>query len=139
LKAGSQVNVERAIKAGDRLGGHIVEGHIDGTATITQIDQRDDFANIKFSASPELLDQMVPKGSVAVDGISLTIASLNKNSFSAAIIPETLKKTTLGNTKNGDCVNVETDLVVKIIKKQLDKILPQKQNLTMEKMKELGF
>jgi riboflavin synthase len=139
LKTGSQVNVERAIKAGDRLGGHIVEGHIDGTATITQIDQRGDFANIKFSAGPELLDQMVPKGSVAVDGISLTIASLNKNSFSAAIIPETLKKTTLGNAKNGDCVNVETDLVVKIIKKQLDKILPQKQNLTMEKMKELGF
>ena len=139
LKAGSQVNVERAIKAGDRLGGHIVEGHIDGTATIAQIDRRGDFANIKFSASPELLDQMVPRGSVAIDGISLTIAGLDKNSFSAAIIPETLKKTILGNAKIGDSVNVETDLVAKIIKKQLNKILPQKQNLTVEKMKELGF
>ena len=82
---------------------------------------------------------MVPKGSVAVDGISLTITSLDKGSFSAMIIPETLKKTTLGKTKIGDSVNVETDVIVKIIKKQLDKILPQKQNLTVEKMKELGF
>jgi riboflavin synthase len=139
LKAGSQVNIERAIKAGDRLGGHIVSGHIDGTATIAEVHKQDKFWNIKFSAPSELLDQMVVKGSVAVDGISLTITSLNEGSFSAAIIPETLKKTTLGKTKIGDSVNVETDVIVKIIKKQLDKILPQKQNLTMEKMKKLGF
>jgi riboflavin synthase len=139
LKTGSQVNVERAVKAGDRLGGHIIEGHIDGTATIAQINRRGDFANIKFSARPELLDQMMSKGSVAVDGISLTIANLDKNSFSAIMIPETLKKTTLGNAKNGDCVNIETDIIVKTIKKQLDKILPQKQNLTVEKMKDMGF
>ena len=139
LKAGSQVNVERAVKAGDRLGGHIVAGHIDGTATIAAVHKQDKVWNIKFSAPSELLDQMVVKGSVAVDGISLTIASLDKGSFGAAIIPETLKKTTLGKTKIGDSVNVETDIIVKIIKKQLDKILPQKQNLTVEKMKELGF
>jgi riboflavin synthase len=139
LKPGSQVNVERAVKAGDRLGGHIVEGHINGTATIAQIDRRNDFANIRFSVGPELLGQMVPKGSVAVDGISLTIADLDKGSFSAAIIPETLKKTTLGNAKVGDYVNVETDIVVKIVKKELDKILPQKHRLTVEKMKSLGF
>ena len=139
LKAGSQVNVERAVKAGDRLGGHIVAGHIDGTATIAAVHKQDKVWNIKFSAPSELLDQMVVKGSVAVDGVSLTIASLDKGSFGAAIIPETLKKTTLGQTKIGDSVNVETDIIVKIIKKQLDKILPQKQNLTVEKMKELGF
>ena len=139
LKAGSQVNVERAVKAGDRLGGHIVAGHIDGTATIAAVHKQDKVWNIKFSAPSELLDQMVVKGSVAVDGVSLTIASLDKGSFSAAIIPETLKKTTLGKTKIGDSVNIETDIIVKIIKKQLDKILPQKQNLTVEKMKELGF
>jgi riboflavin synthase len=139
LNRGSQVNVERAIKAGDRLGGHIVEGHVDGTAMIIQIDRRGDFANIKFSTGPELLDQMVPKGSVAVDGISLTITDLDKNSFGAAVIPETLKKTTLGKAKVGDYVNVETDIIVKIVKKQLDKILPQKQNLTVEKMKDMGF
>jgi riboflavin synthase len=139
LKAGSQVNVERAVKAGDRLGGHIVAGHTDGTATIAAVHKQDKVWNIKFSAPSELLDQMVVKGSVAVDGISLTIASLDKGSFGAAIIPETLKKTTLGKIKIGDSVNVETDIIVKIIKKQLDKILPQKQNLTVEKMKELGF
>jgi riboflavin synthase len=139
LKQGSQVNVERAVKAGDRLGGHIVEGHIDGTATITQIDRQGDFANIKFSTGSELLDQMVPKGSVTVDGISLTIVDLDKNSFSAAVIPETLKKTTLSKARIGDYVNIETDIVVKIIKKQLDKILPKKQNLTVEKMKDMGF
>ena len=139
LKTGSQVNVERAIKASSRLGGHIVEGHVDGIAAIVQINRRNDFANIKFSAGPELLDQMVPEGSVAVDGISLTIADLNKNSFSAAIIPETLKKTTLGNAKIGDYVNIETDIIVKTIKKQFDKTLSQKQNLTVEKMKEMGF
>ena len=139
LKAGSQVNVERAVKAGDRLGGHIVAGHIDGTATIAAVHKQDKVWNVKFSAPSELLDQMLVKGSVAVDGISLTIASLDKGSFGAAIIPETLKKTTLGQTKIGDSVNVETDVIVKIIKKQLDKILPQKQNLTEEKMKKLGF
>jgi len=139
LKAGSQVNVERAVKAGDRLGGHIIAGHIDGTATIAAVHKQDKVWNIKFSAPSELLDQMVVKGSVAVDGVSLTIASLDKGSFGAAIIPETLKKTTLGKIKIGDSVNIETDMIVKIIKKQLDKILPQKQNLTVEKLKELGF
>jgi len=139
LKAGSQVNVERAVKAGDRLGGHIVAGHIDGTATIAAVHKQDKVWNIKFSAPSELLDQMVVKGSVAVDGISLTIASLDKGSFGAAIIPETLKKTTLGKTKIGDSVNVETDVIVKIIKKQLENMLGQQQKLTVERLKELGF
>jgi len=139
LKAGSQVNVERAVKAGDRLGGHIVAGHIDGTATIAAVHKQDKVWNIKFSAPSELLDQMVVKGSVAVDGISLTIASLDKNSFGAAIIPETLKKTTLGKAKIGDLVNIETDIIVKTIKKQLENMLGQQQKLTVERLKKLGF
>ncbi len=139
LKPSSQVNIERAIKAGDRFGGHIVQGHIDGTATIKAIDRRGQFADMKFVAKAELLDQMVVKGSVAVDGISLTIASMDQNSFSVALIPETLNKTTLSKVKIGDEVNIETDIIVKTIKKQLEKILPQKQPLTAEKLKELGF
>jgi len=139
LRPPSQVNVERAVKATDRLGGHIVQGHIDGTATIKAIDKRGQFADLRFAADAELLDQMVIKGSVAVDGISLTIASMDEMSFSVAIIPETLKRTTLGKAKIGDEVNIETDIIVKIIKKQLDKILPQKQPLTTETLKELGF
>ena len=139
LKPSSQVNVERAIKAADRFGGHFVQGHIDGTATIKAIDKRGRFADIKFAAGAELLDAMVVKGSVAVDGISLTIASIDQNSFTVALIPETLNKTTLSKVKIGDEVNIETDIIVKTIKTQLEKILPQKQSLTAEKLKELGF
>ena len=139
LRPSSQVNVERAIKATDRFGGHFVQGHIDGTATIKAIDKHGQFADMKFAIPAELLDQIVVKGSVAVDGISLTIASIDRNSFSVSIIPETLKKTTLSNAKIGDEVNIETDIIVKTIKKQLEKILPQKQPVTAEKLKELGF
>ena len=139
LKPSSQVNVERAIKAADRFGGHFVQGHIDGTATIKAIDKRGRFADMKFAAEPGLLDAMVVKGSVAVDGISLTIASIDQNSFTVALIPETLNKTTLSKVKIGYEVNIETDIIVKTIKTQLEKILPQRQSLTAEKLKELGF
>jgi len=139
LTASSKVNVELAIRVGERLGGHIVQGHIDGTATVKTINRLGQFADIEFTADQGLLDQMVVKGSVAVDGISLTIASMDQECFSVAIIPETLNKTTLGMAKVGDVVNIETDIVVKIIKKQLESILPPKQKLTVEKLKQLGF
>jgi riboflavin synthase len=139
LKPSSQVNVERAIKAADRFGGHFVQGHIDGTATIKKIDKLGRFADMKFAAETGLLNAMVVKGSVAVDGISLTIASIDQNSFTVALIPETLNKTTLSKVKIGDEVNIETDIIVKTIKTQLEKILPQKQSLTAEKLRELGF
>ncbi len=139
LKPSSQVNVERAIKAADRFGGHFVQGHIDGTATIKAIDKRGQFADMKFAAEPGILNAMVVKGSVAVDGISLTIASIDQNSFTVALIPETLNKTTLSKVKISDEVNIETDIIVKTIKTQLEKILPQKQSLTAEKLRELGF
>jgi len=139
LKPSSPVNAELALKATGRFGGHIVQGHADGVATIKAIDKHGQFADIKFAANPELLDQMVVKGSIAVDGISLTIANMDESSFSASIIPETLKKTTLGKAKIGDTVNIETDIITKTIKKQLDKILPQKQSLTIEKLKQSGF
>jgi len=139
LTAGSKVNVELSMKIGDRFGGHIVQGHIDGVATIKAIDKHDKFADIRFESGRELLGQMVVKGSVAVDGISLTIASMEANSFRAAIIPETLNRTTLGEARIGDVVNIETDIISKIIKKQLEKILPQGQTLTVEKLKQLGF
>ena len=139
LQTSSRVNLERAVKPTDRLGGHIVQGHVDGTATIKLINRRDNFADIKFSTDANLLDNMVVKGSVAVDGISLTIADIDNNSFSVAVIPETLNRTTLGKAKISEQVNIETDIIVKIIKKQLDKILPQKQQLTAERLRELGF
>jgi riboflavin synthase len=142
LHAGSQVNVELAMKPTDRFGGHFVQGHIDGIAKIAAIEKRGEFAEIKFAAGPEILSQMVVKGSVAVDGISLTVAGTDKTGFTVAIIPQTLKKTTLGSAKIGDLVNIETDIIVKTIKKQLEAILggkDHKRGLTFEKLTEMGF
>jgi riboflavin synthase len=138
LRPVSEVNVERAMKADGRFGGHFVAGHIDGVATIKSIKGAGQFADMRFAANAELLGQMVVKGSVAVDGISLTIAGMDESGFSVALIPETLKKTTLGKVKIGDKVNIEIDIIAKMIKKQLEKILP-KEHLTVERLKELGF
>jgi riboflavin synthase len=139
LTAASKVNIELSMKIGDRFGGHIVMGHVDGVAKIKAIDKRGEFADIVCEAESELLNQMVIKGSVAVDGISLTIAAMEAKSFSVAIIPETLNRTTLGGARIGDVVNIETDIISKTIKKQLENILPQGQTLTVEKLKQLGF
>ncbi len=127
------------MKATGRFGGHIVHGHIDGVATIRAIERKGQFADMRFAAEAELLDQMIVKGSVAVDGISLTIANMNENDFTVSLIPETLRKTTLGAARIGDMVNIEIDIIAKMIKKQLEKILPTEQKLTAERLKELGF
>ena len=139
LRPAWQVNVERAMKATDRFGGHFVQGHIDGVATIEAIDKHGEFADVRFAAGAKLLDAMVAKGSVAVDGVSLTIANIDQNGFRIAIIPETLRRTTLGRARAGDCVNIETDIIVKTIKRQLENILPKAEPLTAEKLKQLGF
>ncbi|HUW18058.1 MAG TPA: riboflavin synthase [Sedimentisphaerales bacterium] len=139
LQVSAMVNVELALKATDRLGGHIVQGHIDGIATIKRIDKQGQFADITFAVGPELLDVMVVKDSVAVNGISLTITDVGKDCFSAALIPETLNKTTLGKARMGDLVNIEVDIIAKLIKKQLEKVLAQEGELTEERLRELGF
>ena len=139
LNVSSPVNVERALRPSDRLGGHIVQGHVDGKASIKTINKSSQFAEFDFEAGPGLLDLMVPKGSVAIDGISLTIAKLNKTGFSVVLIPETLERTTLKAAKIGDKVNIETDIIAKMIKKQLDNILGQRKGLTIEKLQQLGF
>lgn len=139
LTFSSEVNIERAVKPTDRFGGHFVLGHVDGTAKIEALDRRSGFVDMTFTAGPDLLEGMVTKGSVAVNGVSLTIASLDKNSFRVAIIPETLKRTTLGKANIGDFVNIEVDIIVKSVKRQLEEILPKKQPLTAERLRELGF
>jgi len=139
LKPSSEVNIERSLKASDRYGGHFVLGHVDGTATIDTIDKSGRFVNIKFATKAELLEAIIVKGSVAVDGISLTVATVDSKSFGVSIIPETLKRTTLGKATVGNCVNIETDIIVKTIKRQLDEILPKKQSLTAEKLRQLGY
>lgn len=139
VSSGAKVNLERAMSADGRFGGHIVQGHIDGTATIRGMKKQGEFSEISFSAAVELLDEMVVKGSVAIDGISLTVSKMDATSFSVSVIPTTLKETTLGNAKTGDTVNIETDIVVKTIKKQLKNILPGSGGLTEDKLRGLGF
>ncbi len=139
LRPGSEVNVERAMKADGRFGGHFVQGHVDGTGKVEAIERRGEFADIRISAQKSLLDEMVVKGSVAVDGVSLTVAAMDQRSFRIALIPETLKRTTLGKIKAGDVVNIEIDYIAKIVKKQLQALLPGGWGLTEEKLKALGF
>ena len=139
LAVGAAVNLEQAMRADGRFGGHIVQGHIDGTGTIKNIRKKGDFYDVTFAAPKELLDEMVVKGSVAVDGISLTVAAMDKESFSVAVIPVTWENTTMGRLKKGDSVNIETDVIVKTIKKQIGLMLGEGKRLTAEKLKSLGF
>ena len=139
LKPGFKVNLERAMSAQGRFGGHIVQGHIDGRGTIAAIRKQGEFAVFRFAAPPELLAQIVLKGSAAVDGVSVTIAALDKTGFEVALIPTTLRETIWHLSKVGDVVNIETDILVKIIKRQLEQMLPGAGGITETKLKELGF
>lgn len=120
LVQGSPVNLERALALGDRLGGHFVSGHIDGLAELVEIKDYGDWADYFFSVSRELASHLASKGSVAVDGVSLTLVKCEKDLFSVALIPYTLKVTTLGARKIGDKVNIETDILAKYVQRLLD-------------------
>lgn len=139
VKSAAKVNLERAMLAGGRFGGHIVQGHVDGLAKITAVEKKGDFVEIRFEPAAELLSEIVPKGSVAIDGISLTVAKIDHKGFSVAVIPVTLQETTLRSAKTGDIVNIETDIICKTIKRQLEKIAGKGDSLTMDKFRELGF
>ena len=117
VAAGSAVNLELPLRASDRLGGHIVQGHVDGVATVREV--RDDgFARVvTFDASPDLLRYVVEKGSIAVDGVSLTVSAIDDGSFSVSLIPETLERTTLGAAASGHRVNLEVDVLAKYVEK----------------------
>jgi riboflavin synthase len=135
-RPGVQVNVERAIAANGRFGGHIVLGHVDATARIAAIDRQGAFTVMRFAAAAELLDEMVMKGSVAIDGISLTVSAIDERGFSIAVIPTTLSETTLGRARVGDVVNIETDILIKAVRKYVTKLAG---GLTIEKLREHGF
>ncbi len=125
LKPGDRVNLERALCFGDRLGGHLVTGHIDAVGRIAERVQHGEFELIWFACSREWTRQMVPKGSIAVDGISLTLVEVTADRFSVMLIPHTLSATTLGFKRVGDAVNLETDLLAKYVQKQLSAMTPQ--------------
>jgi riboflavin synthase len=138
LKPSSLVNIERAMPASGRFGGHIVQGHVDGTGRVERIEKQADFAVITFSAPSAILDEMVVKGSVAVDGISLTIASADSGSFKVAVIPVTIAGTNMRKASIGDQVNIETDIIGKIVKKQVARMVEGK-GLSAEKLADYGF
>jgi len=119
LEVGHVVNLERALKADARLGGHFVQGHIDGLGSVKAVDRHGEWIDMTFEAPAELTRLMVPKGSVAVDGVSLTVVNCEENSFSVALIPHTLEATTLGHRQTGDPVNLETDMLGKYVEKLL--------------------
>lgn len=139
LKAGALVNIERAMSAGDRFGGHFVQGHIDAVAKIKKIEKKGSFWIFVFETSQEIKDYLIPKGSIAIDGVSLTIAETKDRSFEVSIIPATFENTIFKNYKIGDSVNIETDMICRTVKKQLENILLNKSNLTIDKLKEIGF
>ncbi|MEI7898507.1 MAG: riboflavin synthase [bacterium] len=117
LRAGSSVNLERALRLTDRIGGHIVSGHIDGTGKIMQRRDEDTATWFKISADPEIIRYVIDRGSVALDGISLTVTTVEPGSFSVSIIPHTREGTTLNQKKTGDLVNIECDIIGKYVEK----------------------
>ena len=119
LQAGSRVNLERALRLGDRLGGHLVSGHIDAQAQVEQRRSDGDFTLFTFSLAATLTKYVIEKGSITIDGISLTVNSCDRGRFSVSIIPHTLAVTTLGELKEGDRVNIEVDMIGKYVEKLL--------------------
>ncbi len=117
LKTGSVVNLERSLPVDGRLGGHFVQGHVDGIGRVATIDSDGEWVTMWFSVPESLAAQMVAKGSVAVDGISLTLVDVEADRFSVALIPHTLQMTTLGIRNVGDAVNIETDIIGKYVQK----------------------
>ena len=122
LSAGARVNLERALALGDRLDGHIVQGHVDGLARVARRDKQQDGAMLWFDGPADLVAQMIPKDSVAIDGVSLTLVDVSTTGFSVALIPHTLQMTTLGLKQPGATVNIEVDLFGKYIWKYLQQI-----------------
>ena len=140
FKAGDKVNLERALRADGRLGGHLVQGHVDGVGAVERIVRGNGEHVLWVAAGPVLIKQMIAKGSVAIDGVSLTIVATEHEGFSVSLIPETLKATNLMDRKPGDKVNLETDLIGKWINKRLDEVLgTAKGGLTAQKLREQGF
>jgi len=139
LKTSDRVNVESSLRIGDKLGGHFVTGHVDGVGVINRKESETGQCTMWFSVSKELANMMIKKGSVAVDGISLTIVDLEEKSFSVALIPYTLEETSLGFKKVGQKVNIETDMLGKWVKRILVTDDKAVSGITEEMLKEKGF
>ena len=136
LRAGSPVNLEREMAAGGRFGGHIVSGHIDGTGRIASVTRDDNAVWFRIMADKKLLRYIVEKGSIAIDGISLTVAKTDSESFSVSIIPHTIGQTILGTRKVGDTVNLENDIIGKYVEKLMQN---DESGVTLDLLAKNGF
>lgn len=144
LSPGDRVNLERALRLGDRLGGHLVSGHIDGVGTIVRLERYDIATMMTISAPSRVMRYIVSKGSVAIDGTSLTVVDFSEGAFRVSLIPHTARMTVLGLKKTGDSVNLEGDMVGKYIERLLsfrEKETPEEtgRGITLEFLQKMGF
>ena len=140
LKPGSPVNLERALQVGARLGGHIVQGHVDALGTIVQKQVLEIAIIYRIKTTPELLQFVVPKGSVAIDGISLTVVDVFQDSFTVSLIPHTAHETILGGKNPGDRVNLESDIIGRYVQHLMSRSSPDmRQDLDVSFLAENGF
>jgi riboflavin synthase len=124
LGEGDRVNLELPLRAGDRLGGHVVQGHVDGLGTVESVGEEGFARIVRIAAPAELLRYVVEKGSIAVDGVSLTVAEVNGDGFTVSLIPETLERTNLGEAAPGRSVNLEVDVLAKYVEKLVVRSVP---------------
>lgn len=141
LAAGAAVNLEPSLRAGDPLDGHMVQGHVDGVGVVRSIESGAGGHVVTFEAGEELMPFVIPKGSIALDGVSLTVASVAGNRFSVALIPTTLGATTLSQWRVGQCVNVETDILARTVVSTLKRWHASETApaLTLERLRENGW
>ena len=139
LGPGDPVNLERPLRLGDRLGGHLVAGHVDAVGAIAARTPRGEAVDVAVTAPPEVLRYVVEKGSIAIDGISLTVNSVDERSFAVSLIPHTQAVTTLARKTIGAEVNLEVDLIGKYVEKLVAPHLAARAGLTLDKLKEHGF
>ncbi|MDO4393300.1 MAG: riboflavin synthase [Bacillota bacterium] len=139
LRPGSIVNLERAMQANGRFGGHIVSGHIDGTGKITDIRRDDNAVWYTIETPAEIMRYIIEKGSIAIDGISLTVAAVSNTSFKVSIIPHTAAETTLSLKRSGDIVNLENDVIGKYVEKLIQPYDKKSSGITMEFLAGHGF
>ena len=138
-KVGTRVNLERSLRLGDRLGGHLVLGHVDEIANISEWKDEGSSSIMQVTVSPQVKPYIAYKGSIAVDGISLTIANVLDNKFEVALIPHTLEVTTLGSKRNGDLVNIEVDVMARYIQTLMQNQVPPSQTLDLEFLQKHGY
>lgn len=139
VREGDCVNLERALRLSDRLGGHLVTGHVDGTGVITEKRREEEFFHLRIQIPGSLSKYVVEKGSIAIDGISLTVNACKGEEIQMALIPYTLEKTTLGDKKIGDRVNIETDILGKYVEKMLDREGRRSGGVDLSFLEEHGF